>query len=371
MTGSKRFAAIAACVVSMFACGSQAAADEPVAIEATLSYQLLQIESSVRPVTNAKLALLRSVLERATDAASDTHSRPRSRREAIEALDAVQVAIVRHNFIIPIARRDYKETLGDAFEPLNISYEQRKLLLAPGEVNGFRSRYIDPARPLYYVSDAVGSQLIMSVGQRMGWDIRLVWVGDHYFVRWHLTPTQWLNWDWTAGGPSRNEDYPIFEGAQYRDWPERRRYLRSLLPGYARANFLYLISRHVAGVAGKRKVLEMAMAWDPTHELVQNSLAWLYATDPALSKTRGRQAVQYALSAWAATPSDPNVADTAACAFAAMGERGIAVQHERFAIARLREQRKERAIPEYEGRLRQIQDGGTCADAPIEDDEEE
>ncbi|MCE9521093.1 MAG: hypothetical protein K8S25_01515 [Alphaproteobacteria bacterium] len=373
MIGSKRYAAAAAIVVSlctaMFV--SPAAADSPLPIESTLSYQMLQIEAGVRPVSSVKFALLRSVLERATAAAANRYSRPRTRRDAIDALDAVQVAIAEHNFIIPTARRYARDSLADAFEPLNLSGEERKLILAPGEVNGFRARYVDPSKPLYFVNDALGSQLIISVGQRMGWDIRLVSVGDHHFVRWHLNPTLALNWDWTAGGPSRNEDYAVDGGPQYREWPQRRRFLRSLSAGYARANYLLLISRRVDGVAGKRKVLELAMASDPTHEQVQNSLAWLYATDPALARSRGRLAVQYALSAWAATPRDADVADTVACAFAATGERGLAVQAERFAIERLREERRSRSIPEFEGRLRQIQDGGTCSTAlPDEDDED-
>src|SRR5262245_15509336 len=220
MTGLKRWRACAAIVVSMFACASQASADAPRPIESTLSYQLLQVEGSVRSVSREKVALLRSALDRATYAAVSKYSRPRTRREAIEVLDAIQIALAEHNFLQPVSRRDYRDTLGDALEPLALSREERRQVLAPGEVNGFRARYVNPVRPLYFIDDDIGSQLFISVAQRMNWDIRLVSVDDHYFIRWYVSPTVWLNWDWTAGGPTRNEDYSTEEGRLYKSWPE-------------------------------------------------------------------------------------------------------------------------------------------------------
>lgn len=363
MTGSRCFVALAAIVASMFALARQAAGDAPRPVEATLSYQLLQIESTVRPVSKAKFALLRSALERATDAAAAKHYEPRTRRQAIEALDAIQIALSQHNFIQPTARDASGETIGDAFEPLKLSREERKRLLAPGEVNGFRARYVDPAKPLYYVNGAIASQLFISVGQRLGWDIRLVSLPEHYFVRWHLSLSEWINWDWTAGGPSRNTDYSIDGGTLYRDWPARMRELRSLSPAYARAQYLFLVSRRVAGTPEKRRLLELAMTSDPSHELVQNGLAWAYATDPLLGQTHGRRALGYALSAWAANPSDGAIADTVACAFAATGERAVAAQIERFAIERVSEA-GDPALPEYRARLRQMEAGGSCTVVP-------
>lgn len=361
MTGSKRLVALAAIAVWTLACGAQAQPAERRPLERTLSYEMLQIEGTVRSVPRDKLVLLKSALDRATYAAAGKYTTPRNRRQAIESLDAIQIAFAEHNFIQPTSRRDWKDTIGDALEPLNLTREERRQILAPGEVNGFRARYINPVRPLYFVDDDIGSQLFISVGQRLGWDMRLVWVDDHHFVRWHISPTLWINWDWTAGGPTRNEDYSIEEGRFYQEWPERRRYLRSLSPGYARANYLYLLARHVANPAGRRGVLEKAMVADATHESVQNSLAWLYATDPRLPGNYRRKAVQYALSAWAATPRDPAVADTVACAYAGIGERELGVEIERFAIGRLREMRRERLIPEFEARMRQIQAGNLCS----------
>jgi hypothetical protein len=360
MTGSKRLAACVAAVVAMYACASQAMADAPRPLDQTLSYQLLQVEGSVRPVSKEKFTLLRSVLERATYAAVSKHSYPRSRRQAIEVLDAIQIALAEHNFLQPVSRRDYRDTLGDALEPLALSREERRLLLAPGEVNGFRARYVSPVRPLYFIDDDIGSQLFISVGHRMNWDIRLVQVDDHYFIRWYVSPGVLLNWDWTAGGPTRNEDYSIDEGRLYKTWPERRRYLKGLAAIYTRAHFLSLVARHAKATSGKRRVLELAMASDPTHEGVQNSLAWLYATDAGLGRSYGRLAVQYALSALAASPDDPNIIDTAACSYAAAGERGVAIELERSAIAKLRAEGRNRGIADYENRLRQIQNGGLC-----------
>ena len=359
MRGLKRFAACAAMAASVIAW--EAAAQTSRSIEQTLSYQMLQAEAGFRQVPAAKFTLLRSVLDRAATAGRAQHWRPDTRREAIDVLDAVQVVFAQHNFIQPTLPEDWTDTLGDALEPLRLSNEQRRRLLAPGELNGFRARYIDPTQPLYFIDDDAGAQLFVSVGQRLGWDIRLVQASERYFVRWQVSATETLNWDWTAGGPTRNEAYPVGEGRFYRDWPARRRDLKSLPLGYARAHYLYLIARQVPGPQEKRNLLERAMGADATHELTQNGLAWLYATDRSLGRGYGRLAVQYALSAWAAGPRDPTVADTVACAFAAAGDRGLAVQVERFAIARLRDARLFEAIPAYEARLAQMDAGDRCS----------
>jgi hypothetical protein len=371
MTGSKFVAAFAATVVVLFAGGSPpAAADTPRSIEKTLSYQLLQFESTVRPVSSAKFALLRSAVQRGADAARARHWTVRTRRDAIDTLDAIQVVLAEHNFIQPALDRGWTETIGDALEPLQLSPEERRRLLAPGEVNGFRARYIDPAKPLYSIDDDMGAQLIVSVGERLGWPIRLMWGYDRFFVRWHYSPTQSINWDWTAGGPTSDEDYPIGEGGLYQDWSERKRYLVPLTARFARAQYLLQLSRRLNSVATKRATLEWGMKWDPTHEVAQNELAWLYATDPVLGRPQGRRAVSLALSAWAASPGDALVADTVACAFAAAGERGVAAQIERFAINQLRKARRNREIPDYEGRLGQIQAGRLCTAAPTGIDDE-
>lgn len=360
MKGSKRVAAIAAFVMLAFA--PAALADTP--IEETLSYRMLQAEAGVRPVPRAKFDLLRSVLTRATNAARTQYFQPRTRRDVVAAFDAIQIAFAEHNFIQPPLPEDDTDTIGDALEPLQLSPEARRRLFAPGEVNGFRARYIDPSKPLYFVSGAIASQLFISVGQRLGWDIRLMTAPGYYYVRWQYYKQEVIYWDWTNGGPSAPNAYPIGDDGLYQDWPARQRHGRTLSQGYARATYLHLTARHVGPSPEKRQLLESAMFADPTHELVQNSLAWLYATDPAVGRTRARQAVAYALSAWAASPGEPQVADTVACAFAATGERSVAVEIERSAIARLRASGNNRLIPAFEARLRQIQAGGRCRLTP-------
>jgi hypothetical protein len=89
-----------------------------------------------------------------------------------------------------------------------------------------------------------------------------------------------------------------------------------------------------------------------------------------LRKNFARRAVAYALSAWAASPDDPAVADTVACAYAARGDRSLALQIERYAIARLRAVRAPTA--DYENRQRQIEDGEACsATASVDDEDDE
>jgi hypothetical protein len=365
MTGSKRVVALVAMAVLAFASEARANA-YPRPVEETLAYQLLEAERAERTdrtVPQAKFDLLRSVLRGAMDAGRAQHRWPRSRREVIDVFDAIQIALAEHNFVHPISQDTREYTIGDALEPQRLSREERARLLAPGSVNGFRARYIDPTKPLYFADSAIGSLLFISVGQRMGWDIRLVTVPGHSFVRWYGRSFDPVNWDWTAGSPSSDDYYSTQTGRLYRDWRERRRYryLAGLSLGYARANYLFQMARQVAGTGPKRRLLERAMRAEPTHEQVQNSLAWLYATDPALATRYSRQAVAYALSVWAAMPDDPSTADTVACAYAARGERSLAVQIERYAIERLEREGRTRAIRDYERRLRQIQSGDTCS----------
>lgn len=340
----------------------------PQPIESTLSWELLTLESTVRSVPKAKFDLLRSVLVKATEAARAKHQQPRTREEAVAVFEAIQEVFAEHNFIQPDLEKDWTDTIGDAFEPRRLRRAESEAVLAPGERNGVRKSEVNQSKPFYYVDCDMASQLILSVAERMGWDIRLVWIHKHFFVRWHLPTGERVNWDWTAGSSAPDDRYrwrAANTGDQYSGWPERRRYLSSLTLAYAKANYLNLMAHHVDKKEHERKLREMALASDPTHEFAQNSLAWIYVTDPALAKTHGQKAVQYALSAWAAEPRAPYVADTVACAYAAIGERDLGVQVEAFAIARLKaDKAEEKKVLDYQSRLRQIENGGLCTDSP-------
>lgn len=371
MIGSKRIAACAAIALLLLARG--ALADAPRPLDATMSWQMLNLEKRYRPISQEKFDLLRSALQKGTYAAVSKYQRPRSRQQATETLDAVQIAFVEHNFIQPTGRRGWHDTIGDALEPLQLSPEDRRRLLAPGELNGFRAGFIDRSKPLYFVDDDMAAQLFISVGQRMGWDLRLASGFDRFgierfYVRWYFAPGEVINWDWRAGSPINSDAYSSI-GAHgfYEDWRDRRRwrYRHGLSEQYAYSNYLWLLSRHLVRVADQREMLEGAMQWDPTNENVQNSLAWLYATDPAGSRESGRTAVAYALSALAAAPYDPVIADTAACAYAAARERELAVETEKFAIARLRYEHRDPEVPAYQTRLRQMEGGGRCTAGPL------
>jgi hypothetical protein len=68
-----------------------------------------------------------------------------------------------------------------------------------------RKRYAAPNNPLYYVDCDMGSQLFVALGEMLGWDIRLAEIPKHNFVRWHLSQSEAVNWDW-SDCVSRNDD---------------------------------------------------------------------------------------------------------------------------------------------------------------------
>src|SRR6185295_17281330 len=128
MIGSRRIAACAA--IALLVLSRAALADAPRPLDATLSWQMLNLEKKYRPISQEKFDLLRSVLQKGTYAAVSKYQRPRSRQQATETLDAVQIAFVEHNFIQPTGRRSYPLSLRDALEPLQLSPEDRRRLLA-------------------------------------------------------------------------------------------------------------------------------------------------------------------------------------------------------------------------------------------------
>ena len=68
-------------------------------------------------------------------------------------------------------------------------------------------------------------------------------------------------------------------------------------------------------------------------EVTQNNLAWAYSTTPGIAAGKVDLSVSNALAALSVEPRNGNIADTLACAFAATGERGVALAIEDYAIS--------------------------------------
>ena len=315
-----------ACLVMWAAVGVRAD-DAPGPLESTSAYKLLKLEGSVRQIPPDAMALLRGVLDDATNAAIQKYRHPQTPAEAIAALEAIQLALVKHNFIQPPEEKDWPNTIGIAFEPLQLSAAELDALLAFSD-NVVREPYVDRAKPFYFVDCDMGSQLFMAVGERLGWDIRLVELPQHNFVRWHLTGNIKINWDWTHGQSIADSDYP----SKYDDVRLQQVYLRSLAQAESWAYYVGLIASEATKPADAERLFLEAVTVIPHHPLTLNNFAWLYATNPEF-KSKSGVAVAYALAAWSMRPAHGNFADTTACSLSVNGQKALAIAVEEFAIA--------------------------------------
>lgn len=299
-------------------------------IETTMAYELFTIERSVRQVPVDSEKLLRSALDDATKMAANTARYPGTRDQALVALEAIQLALVKHNFLQPPEEKDWPQTLGIALTPRTFSDSELKAILSFPD-NAKRKAHLDLTKPFYFVDCDMGSQFFLAVGERLGWDIRLVELPQHNFVRWHLSDSLKVNWDWVHG-QSIGDDVYLPQVSPSLDIRYGTLYMRSLEPREARAYYLGLIGSEAASGSDAERLLAEAVAVLPNHPLTLNNLAWLYATNPVLAKSKSDLAVRYSLAAWSTRPNYGNFADTVACSLAANGNKALAIKIEEFAI---------------------------------------
>lgn len=297
-------------------------------VESTTAYKLFTKEKTVRTVDTKAEKLLLDVLNDATTAASQKNRNPRTKEEVLSVFEAIQMSLVKHNFVQPPEQRDWPNTIGIAFKPLNLTPEARKRIINFYS-NKPREKFLDPSKPLYYVDCDMGSQIFLSVGERLGWDIRLVELPQHNFVRWHLSDSVKINWDWVAG---RSIDDGSYSLSKSEDPRLITLYLRSLEAKEAWAYYLGLIGSEADRAQDGEPLFVEAVKILPNHPLTLNNLAWLYATSPEFAKSKSDLAVAYSLAAWSMRPDHGNFADTVACSFAANGKKDIAEKIEEFAI---------------------------------------
>jgi hypothetical protein len=321
-------------------------------IESTMAFQLLKLEQSVRQVPSDVDALFRTALADATASALRVKRSPRTKDEAVAVLNAIQVALAKHNFLQPPDEKDWPQTLGIALTQRSLSAAELEEVLRDHN-NVERAKHIDRAKPFYFVDCDMGSQFFIAVGERLGWDIRLVEVPRHNFVRWHLSESVRVNWDWTRWGTSEDSSYL---GAS-EDPRVSALYLRSLDSKEARGYYVGLIGAKATSPRDAERLFKEAVAVLPHHPLTLNNFAWFYATTPEFASDKSRLAVSYALAAWSMRPNDANYADTVACAFAAAGEKGVGESIEAFAVEHARNTSQ---IQSFGSNLELIKAGKLC-----------
>jgi len=298
--------------------------------ESTLAYELMSLEVKVRHVPSTTVSLLREILEDASSAAAAVNSTPQTRRDALAVLEAIQISLAQHNLVQPPEEKDWPQTMSAALVALALAPEKRREVLEYG-TNQRRSKYISPDGALYYVDCDMGAQLFLAVGEMLGWDIRLAEIPRHNFVRWHLSQTEAVNWDWTRWASLSDEDYRA--SIPPSDDPRLQAlYVRSLTPNETRAYYVGLIAGETPQAAEAEDLFLQAVGSLPNHPLTLNNFAWFYATHPQIALQQRKRALPYALTAWSLRPASSNYADTVACSFAASAEREVALAIEDFAV---------------------------------------
>jgi len=299
-------------------------------IEATMAYELFTTERSVRKVPIDSEKLFRSAIDDATTMAVGAERHPRTVDQALKALEAIQLALVRHNFLQPPEEKDWPQTLGIALTPRTFPDDVLKSILAFPD-NAKRRVHLDLTKPFFFVDCDMGSQFFLAVGERLGWDIRLVELPQHNFVRWHLSESLKVNWDWVHRQSINDSTYSSLVSPS-EDIRSSSLYMRSLQIKEAKAYYLGLIGSEAASGIDAERLLQEAVSVLPNHPLTLNNLAWLYATNLVFAKTKSSLAVRYSLAAWSTRPNHGNFADTVACSLAASGNKSLASKVEEFAI---------------------------------------
>jgi hypothetical protein len=308
----------------------------------TIVAELLMEEKRIHDVPPSVSTLAERAVEAAAQAGSAISALPKDRETALRALQAMNNALARLNFLQPPREDLWVHTLGEALTPHPISDPNVQEGIADDRP---RQPYIDRSQPFYWVECDMGSLFLIAAGERLGWDIRLAAVPLHNYVRWHLSGSEVINWDWTDG-ESYGDSHYRDEVSDAEHWAAVGIYTVSLSPDAMRGYYLGQIGDKYDQTPVGLGLLERALRLAPNDSATENNLAWAYVTNPGAA-SHWADALAYSLQALATDPSDANVIDTVACAFSANGETEIAASLERRAIEGARDATQQTSFPKH------------------------
>jgi len=304
---------------------------------------LLDVEERTRDVSPAVRAEAKQAVESIVAAALQSGGTGSTPESANKALRAMQSALCARGYRQPLRTDAWPDTIGQAFgtdpgkQPIdtdNCAMRAERSTVGP-------TRFI--------VDCDMGAQLLVSAGQMLGWDIRVVNIPKHTFVRWHLRNGTAINWDWTAGASYPDSHY------EYR-FSERSKtigaYGRSLTLTEAKGYYLSLIGSNAKDPLQGRQSVTEAIKLNPLDPVIQNNYAWFFASHPSLGEPPA-DALGFALASLAWRPDDPNIIETVGCMYAANGERDIALALVQKAVT-------SGGAESYRHHLKQIELNGKC-----------
>ncbi|NKB16279.1 MAG: hypothetical protein HC774_04445 [Sphingomonadales bacterium] len=298
-------------------------------LEQTLAWKMLAIEGEEATISERKKQLLRQTLEAMVKATERFSKPPQTAIEAKRISELASFEMARNNMIQPIRRADWPSTLGAALEPKVLDPSQIADHMSSSG-NYARRTYVNRSQPFFFVDCDMAALLLISAFQMRDWDVALVEVPDHNFIRWLLPSGDPANWDWTAGEMFQDSRYLSLTGTHNKNLMVSP-FLESYALADASAYYVGLIAMKTSSPALKNRLFRDALDAKMISPVTYNNVAWFYATKNEAEFTF-EEAVLFAQRAILAGPGDPNVADTLACVVNRGGHRGQAAALERLAI---------------------------------------
>jgi len=356
----------AAFTASAMACSpSTAPTREPVSVEDTIAFELFRLEAGARKLPPQAEPRLRALLGDALAALGPDPRPPESAEEFRAFAETVSISLASHNDIQPVDPPDWTSSLGQALQPVPTDHPRLARYLSH-ESNAERLKHVDRAKPFHFLDCDMASLLLISVAQMVGFDLKLVEVPRHNFVRWSDGQGGYANWDWTYWGSHRDEYYA-------RNWTmteaqrSRGLWLSSQSAAEGRGYFIGALASVVRDPRQRLELVRRAIKGAPNHPLNAEAAAWAFATgEEGVSEQERQSAVTYALTALAADPGHAGYNLTAACAFGVNGSGDVAaaLQERAASLASSRDSDNFRA------NLERMQRGDLCQDRTGEIDPE-
>jgi hypothetical protein len=322
-----RRAIAAAFLVSVAACSPTAApVPAPVAMEDTIAFELFRLEARAHQLPPEAETRLRSLLRDSLAALGPDPRPPQSADEFLIFAEKVSISLAAHNDIQPVDSADWVASLGEALRPIPADHPRLARNL-DDRANRERRKHAKPNEPFHFLDCDIASLLLISVAQMVGFDLKLVEVPRHNFVRWSGGSGGYANWDWSYWGTHGNEYYA---GNMARAEVEgnRGRWLGSQSAAQSRGYFIGVLAAVVRDPEQRLELVRRAVQGAPNNPITAETGAWVFATTEGVNGQERRSAVAFALTALAAEPDNAGYNLTAACAFAVAGsaEVGAALQ---------------------------------------------
>jgi hypothetical protein len=317
-----RRAILAALLVSIAAC-SPSGTPVPVAADDTIAFELFRLEARARRLSPRAEPRLRRLLGDALAALGPDPRPPGTAEEFLAFAEKVSVSLAGNNDIQPVDPIDWVSSLGEALRPVPADHPRLARYL-DHVTNRERRKHVTPDEPLYFLDCDIGSLLLMSVAQMVGFDLKLVEVPGHNFVRWSGGPGHYANWDWTNWASHRNEYYAA-NWAMSDVQRSRGLWLNSQSAAESKGYFIGALASLVPDPARRLDLVRLAIKDAPNNPMTAETAAWAFATiEKGVTDQERQSAVTYSLAALAADPGHAGYNLTAACAYAVTGSEDVA-----------------------------------------------